>query len=65
MVIDRLFDDCYALSQKYETNLICVLEKFTDVELSYKRLMTDVPYEVLIKRTEEYFSNKLKSDTNE
>jgi hypothetical protein len=61
MIEDKLFEDCCALADKYETNLLCVLERYTDIEMDYKRQMTNVPYEVLIQDTEKYFKNKLSS----
>ena len=59
MIEDKLFEDCYRIADKYETNLLQVLMQYSSIEIDYKRKMVDVPYDVLIRETEVYFKEEL------
>jgi hypothetical protein len=64
-VVDILFEDCNRIANKYETNLLTVLECYTDFEM---RLKNNLDYKTIIGRTEQSikdkFYSRLRSERN-
>lgn len=58
--IEKLvFEDCCTIANKYETNLLCVLDIYTKMEIKYKDRKEKPSHSFILKHVEEYY-RKLK-----
>ena len=56
-IVDELFEDCNKIADKYETNLLTVLELYTTLEQKYQNI--NLPYKTIINKTEQHFKCRL------
>ena len=64
-VVDKLFEDCHRIAEKYETNILTVLECYTNFEMRHQN---NLDYKTIIGRTEQSikdrFYRQLRSENN-